>query len=82
MGESAIFFGKIFRRNDLPERRRGGLPGNGRKFLEKFGARTVSWLCDPLMMGEGGGYLHRGHPWGRGWGRCPGGAVAVPMGEG
>ena len=64
----------------------GGLPGNGRKFLEKFGARTVPRFCDPLLMGEGGGLPRGGHPLGEGVGwhprGCGGGADGggVPVG--
>lgn len=42
--------------------------------MEKFGAKTVSWICDPLLTGEGGGLPRGGPPpGGRGWGGTPGG---------
>jgi hypothetical protein len=80
--KSVFFFGKKFSEEWPTGKKEVPLPGNGRKFLEKFGARTVSWLFDRLMMGEGGGLPRGGRPRGEGVGWYPWGWGAVPMGEG
>ena len=80
-----FFFWKNFSEEWAPGKKEGPLPGNGRKFLENFGAKTVPWICDPLLTGEGGGLPRGGPPPGGGGGEVPpgvgmgadGGGVAV-----
>ena len=77
-----IFFGKIFRRNGLPERRRGPFRETGGNFWKNSGREQCRGFATPCLRGREGGYLEGGTPLGKGVGWHPWGCGAVPVGRG